>query len=141
MFIHIYYFVWTVHLKHICHEWKVSIDFENFELVMNFGRFGQTMYSNLWMVYETFRLVGQNVMYHHTIMCALHVLLKGILLNAWQMEPLNFICSLIILKISNQIDRASCGEKSFGIMWLYAPFSQIYGHFNIDARWINGPHK
>ena len=55
--------------------------FWELKLVMNFGRFGQTMYSNLWMVYETFTLVGQNVIYHHTIMCALHVLLKGILLK------------------------------------------------------------
>ena len=31
-------------------------------------------------------LFGQNVMYHHTIMCALHVLLKGILLNASQIK-------------------------------------------------------
>ena len=91
------------------------------------------------MVYETFRLVGQNVMYHHTIMCALHV--RAAKRDfAKYFGTLSFICCLIILKISNQIDRASCGEKSFG-MWLYAPFSQIYGHFNNDASWINGPHK
>ena len=59
MFIHIYYFTWIVLDTHM--PWvKVFKRFRacNFELVMNFGTFGQTTVDNsLWIVYETFRLV------------------------------------------------------------------------------------
>ena len=64
-----------------------SIDFENFEFYEFWKVWSNYVLEFVNGVYETFRLVGQNVMYHHTIMCALHVLLKGILLiNASQME-------------------------------------------------------
>ena len=67
-------FSWTVYLKHWCHKWRFQKILSNFELVMNFGRSGQTTVDqSLWIVYATFRLIhqivfcGHNVMFHHTI--------------------------------------------------------------------------
>ena len=85
MFIHIYYFTWIVFDTHM--PWvKVFKRLRacNFELVMNFGRFGQTTVDNsLWIVYETFRLAPHiwclvvTMWCTITPSCALHVMLKG----------------------------------------------------------------
>ena len=42
-FIHIYYFSWTLLDKHMRHKlWRFQKILSSFELVMNFGKFGQT---------------------------------------------------------------------------------------------------
>ena len=45
------------YLTQICHKWRFQKILSNFELVMNFGNFGQTTVDDwsLWIVYETFR--------------------------------------------------------------------------------------
>ena len=59
LFMHIYYFSWTVlgTVMPYISEWFQKI-LSNFELAMYFGMFGQTTVDqSFWIVYETFRLV------------------------------------------------------------------------------------
>ena len=78
------------YLTQICYKWRLQKILSNFELVMNFGRFGQTTVDqSLWIVYETFRLVqmlfcGHNTwhVYHHTIMCFTCMMLNWIFVDA-----------------------------------------------------------
>ena len=115
----------------------------NFELVMNFGRFGQTTVDNsLWIVYETFRLVHIygvlwsqcDVPSHH------HVLYtwcwKGILVHDARITngTLNLICCMIISYFK---PNWRCIVKNHMACDCAHPLSQIWGHLN-NARWING---
>ena len=88
---------------------KVSKDFEQFELVMKFGSFGQTTVDqSLWILYETFRWSKWNPKFEF-----LH----------------DFIENL------NQIGSAWCKHH---LACDCAPLCHILGHLN-NARLINGP--
>ena len=75
--------------------WRFQKILSNFELVMNFGSFGQTTvdHQSLWIVLcATFRFVQMhgilwskcNVASRHHVLC---MMLKGIFVDASQMEP------------------------------------------------------
>ena len=97
----------------------------NFELVMNFGRFGQTTVDNsLWIVYETFRLAPHIWCFVVTMWCtitpscALHVMLKGDFGTWCTHHKWNPKFDLLHDYFMLQTKLAVHGEKSYGTPWL-----------------------
>ena len=95
------------YLTQRCHKWKFQYIFSNFELVMIFVNFGQTMVDrSSWIVYETFRLVQINMVFNLWSQCdvpsyhhVLYMMLKGILVDASQiMVPKIWVFAWIFWK-------------------------------------------
>ena len=133
------------YLIQICHKWMFQKILGNFELVMNFGSFGQTMVwlefvNSLWNFW-----VGSQWCFVVTMWCsitpsrasydAIRRFWYGRSMFHKLMEPLNLSFCMNFLKISNEIGRACCKHH---LACDCARLCQIWGHLN-NAMLINGP--